>query len=56
MSNKRCFITDKKYMFRLTVAIIRFYPKLYAEKRVSIQGAPPRTLYIYSLFLAHNFG
>ena len=25
-------IIDKNYMFRTTVAIIRFYPKLYAKK------------------------
>jgi len=29
-------------MFRPTVAIIRFYPKLYAKKRVLIQCAPLR--------------
>jgi len=27
-------IVDKSYMFRPTVAIIRFYPKLYAGKKV----------------------
>ena len=29
-------------MFRPTVAIIRFYPNLYAKKRVFMQCAPPR--------------
>ena len=27
-------IIDKNYMFRPTVAIIRFHPKLFAKKRV----------------------
>jgi len=36
MSNKLfiIIIIAKNYMFRPTVAIIRFYPKLYANKRV----------------------
>ena len=36
------FIIDKNYIFRPTVVIIRFYPKLYAKKRVFIQCVPQR--------------
>jgi len=42
MSNELVYVTDKNYMFRSTVAIIRFYPKLYAKRRVFIQSAPRR--------------